>query len=154
GKSLAYDHAGDLWVLRLGQQPRRVTFNGQSSDPVWSPDGTKLAYSRVVHLYLRDIFVVPAAGGASTRVSFMAKAGGTDAQPPWAPSSTIFYIRQSAISTCVQGIYAQQVGKPARLAVAEPYASKVQVSTDAAHLLFLAPCDPEFCNGEEGWMTD
>jgi len=154
GRSIAYDHAGDIWVLRLGQQPRRITFNTQSTDPVWSPDGTQLAYTRAVRLYLRDIFVVPAAGGASTRVSFVAKSGCTTAEPAWAPSSTIFYVRESAISACTQGIYAQRVGQPAHLAVADPYASKPQVSTDAAHLLFLAPCDPNFCNGEEGWMTD
>jgi hypothetical protein len=153
GTSVAYDHAGDIWVLRLGQKPRRVTFNAQSFDPAWSPNGTKIAYSRAVRLYLRDIFVVPAAGGTSTRVSWIANAGCTDVAPAWAPSSSIFYVRESAISTCTGGIYSQQVGQPAHLAVADPFASKPQVSTDAAHMLFLAPCDPNFCNGEEGWMT-
>jgi hypothetical protein len=153
GKSVAYDHAGDIWVLRIGQQPRRVTFNQQSSDPVWSPDGTKLAFARAVRLYLRDIFVVPAAGGTPTRVSWSAKAGCTDVQPAWAPSSTMFYIRESAISTCTEGIYAQTAGHPARLAVAGTNISRLQVSTDAAHLIFLSPCAPSDCNGDEGWMT-
>lgn len=153
GTSVAYDHAGDIWVLRLGRQPRRVTFNGQSLDPAWSPDGTNIAYTHAVRLYLRDIFIVPAAGGASTRVSWNANAGCTADWPAWAPSSSIFYVRESAISICTQGIYSQQVGQPAHLAVADPFASKPQVSTDAAHLLFLAPCDPSICNGEEGWMT-
>jgi dipeptidyl aminopeptidase/acylaminoacyl peptidase len=153
GQSVAYDHAGDVWVLRLGQKPRRVTSNGQSFDPVWSPDGTRLAYSRAVRLYLRDIFVVPAAGGSSTRVSWMAKAGCTDVQPAWAPNSAIFYVRESAIATCTEGIYRQQIGQAAQLAVADPFASEPQVSTDNQHLVFLAPCDPNDCNGDEGWMT-
>ena len=38
--------------------------------------------------------------------------------------------------------------------LSHPHVSAGRVPTDAAHLLFLAPCDPEFCNGEEGWMTD
>jgi dipeptidyl aminopeptidase/acylaminoacyl peptidase len=153
GTSVAYDHGGDIWVLRLGHKPRRLTFNGKSLDPAWSPDGTRIAYSRAVRLYLRDIFVVPAAGGTSIQVSRIANFGCTDVQPTWAPGSSIFYVRQSALASCDDGIYSQQVGQPAHLAVADPSASKPQVSTDAAHLLFLAPCDPNFCNGEEGWMT-
>ncbi len=152
-KSIAYDHAGDIWVLQLGQKPRRVTFNGQSSDPTWSADGSRIAYTRVVRLYLRDIYVVPSAGGASTRVSWMAGAGCTSLQPTWAPNSSIFYVRESATSQCAEGIYRQQPGQSAHLAVADASASKPDVSTDNQHLLFLAPCDPSSCNGEEGWMT-
>jgi hypothetical protein len=39
-------HCSDIWVTRLGETPRRVTYRGGHS-PAWSPHGTKLAFVRV-----------------------------------------------------------------------------------------------------------
>jgi hypothetical protein len=153
GHSVAYDHAGDIWVLALGHAPRRLTYNGQSFDPTWSPDGTKIAYSRAVRLYLRDIFVVPSAGGSSTRVSWMAGAGCTSVQPTWSATGVLFYVRDSAIAQCNEGILAQPVGSRAHVVVSDPYATLPDVTADGSHLLFLSPCDPNFCNGSGGWET-
>jgi hypothetical protein len=153
GQSVAYDHAGDIWVLALGHAPRRLTFNGQSFDPTWSPDGTKIAYSRAVRLTLRDIFVVPSAGGSSTRVSWMTRAGCTSAEPTWSPTGVLFYVRHSAIAQCTEGIVAQRLGSIGHVVVPDPVAKLPDVTADGTHLLFLSPCDPNFCNGNGGWET-
>ncbi len=51
GKRLAYLHyeesgGGDIWVFDLVRKvPSRFTFDNESNNPVWSPDGSEIAYT-------------------------------------------------------------------------------------------------------------
>lgn len=46
GEHVAFIALNDLWVMQIGQTPRRLTNDSfYQADPAWSPDGRHLAYS-------------------------------------------------------------------------------------------------------------
>lgn len=46
GERVAFVALNDLWVMRIGQSPRRITNDSAyQTDPAWSPDGRYIAYS-------------------------------------------------------------------------------------------------------------
>lgn len=60
GNQVAFVALNDLWVMRRGQEPQRVTHNAFTElQPTWSPDGKQLAYSSdksgTEHIYIRDM---------------------------------------------------------------------------------------------------
>lgn len=68
---LAFIYADDLWTADLdGRNPRRLTSDrGVESNPVFSPDGTLIAFS-AQYDGNTDVYVVPAQGGQPTRLTF------------------------------------------------------------------------------------
>ena len=69
--SVAFEYAGDLWVVaRAGGQARRLTSTqGVELDPYFSPDGSQIAFSSTV-AGNTDVYVVPTAGGDPQRLTF------------------------------------------------------------------------------------
>src|SRR5262249_55562915 len=82
-RQIAFGYAGDLWVVdRTGGTPRRLTAGaGLESHPVFSPDGSQVAFAGEYEGNL-DVYVVPVAGGQPPRVDEH-----TAPHPPlgWAP---------------------------------------------------------------------
>jgi Tol biopolymer transport system component len=154
GRTITYDRAGDIWLLTVGGPRRRLTFDGRSADPAFSADGKTIAYSRDVGAGLRDIFLVPAAGGASRRLSSAARSGCSASQPTWTVTGpAVVYVRSNpGTGTCSQGLVRQRLGSTGALIVAAP-ADHPVFTTDGSHLVFLAPCDRELCNGQGVWTT-
>ncbi|MCX7554523.1 PDZ domain-containing protein [Marinicella sp. S1101] len=70
-KHIAFIYANDLWVAnRDGSQPRRLTVNpGQESYPVFSPDGSMLAFEGQYDGN-DDVFVVAVTGGVPKRLTW------------------------------------------------------------------------------------
>ena len=68
--SIAFEYAGDLWVVaRGGGQARRVTSTqGVELDPYFSPDGSQIAYTSTV-AGNTDVYVVPTSGGDPKRLT-------------------------------------------------------------------------------------
>lgn len=68
---IAFSYAGDIWVVeRAGGEARRLTTNpGEENFPVFSPDGSQLAFSRQVGGNW-DVYVMPVAGGEARRLTF------------------------------------------------------------------------------------
>jgi tricorn protease len=91
GDTLVFVSEGDLWVARLpggaGQGSERVTAyrltNGAGSEgnPILSPDGTRVAFA-AEYEGNRDVYVMPLAGGAPTRVTYHP---GSDQPLAWSP---------------------------------------------------------------------
>jgi Tol biopolymer transport system component len=70
GKRLAGDRAGDTWVLEFGWEAvTRLTFGKASSNPIWSPDGRYVAYSKGAGLYRK-----PANGAGAEEALLRTKA--------------------------------------------------------------------------------
>src|SRR5436309_2502734 len=68
---VAFIYAADLWVADLdGKHVRRITGDlGRESNPVFSPDGSLIAFS-AQYEGNTDVYVVPAAGGVPRRLTW------------------------------------------------------------------------------------
>lgn len=69
--AIAFIYAEDLWVANLdGSYPRRITVSeGSESNPVFSPDGSMIAFTGQYDGNT-DVFVVPATGGVPKRLTW------------------------------------------------------------------------------------
>ncbi len=68
---IAFAYANNIWVVeRTGGMARRLTsFQGQTSNPHFSPDGKLIAFS-AEYAGNTDVYVVPAAGGEPRRLTW------------------------------------------------------------------------------------
>lgn len=68
---IVFSYAGDLWsVERGGGDAKRLTTHpGEESFPVFSPDGSQLAFSRQIGGNW-DLYVMPAEGGEARQITF------------------------------------------------------------------------------------
>src|SRR5437899_1286562 len=67
---IAFSYAGDIWVVsREGGEARRLTTAvGSETGPVFSPDGSMIAFTGEYDGN-QDVYVVPAAGGVPKRLT-------------------------------------------------------------------------------------
>src|SRR5436190_13188921 len=81
--SVAFEYAGDLWVVgRSGGPARRLTSTqGVEIDPYFSPDGSQIAFSSTV-AGNTDVYVVPTPGGDPKRLTYHP---GADRVRGWTP---------------------------------------------------------------------
>ncbi len=68
---VAFVYAGDLWTARLdGTDVRRLTTDdGVESNPAFSPDGSRIAFS-AQYEGNTDVYLMPATGGVPTRLTW------------------------------------------------------------------------------------
>ncbi|MEJ2187523.1 MAG: protease, partial [Gemmatimonadota bacterium] len=68
---IAFEYAGDIWIVdRNGGSAHRLTsFQGEETNPHFSPDGRQVAFS-AVYGGGTDVYVVPAAGGEPRRLTW------------------------------------------------------------------------------------
>ena len=99
-ESRAHGDPSQIFVLKADGAKRRLThLNGGASDPTWSPDGTKIAFSGIRRrdgdLWPdADIFVMNADG---THIRRFAGTPKDDGHPDWSPdgSRIVFHGRRS-----------------------------------------------------------
>ncbi|MFT7344639.1 MAG: tricorn protease, partial [Lentimonas sp.] len=75
GKTIAFSYHGDIYTLSASGGIATVLTLSDSYDhmPVWSPDGTQIAFASDRHGSF-DVFIMPSEGGASTRLTFHSSA--------------------------------------------------------------------------------
>src|ERR1051326_6065121 len=80
---IAFAYAQNIWTVpRAGGMARRITsFQGQTSNPHFSPDGRWIAFSGEYAGNL-DVYVVPAEGGEPKRLTWHP---GADSVQGWTP---------------------------------------------------------------------
>jgi len=80
---IAFAYANNLWIVgRAGGTARRLTsFQGQTTNPHFSPDGKWLAFS-AEYAGNTDVYVVPAEGGEPKRLTWHP---GSDSVQGWTP---------------------------------------------------------------------
>lgn len=68
---VAFEYGGDLWVVaRSGGQARRLTSTpGVETEPQFSPDGSRIAFTATV-AGNTDVYVVPTTGGDPKRLTY------------------------------------------------------------------------------------
>ena len=80
---VAFQYAGDLWAVpRAGGQARRLTATPNvETEPYFSPDGSRIAFTATIGGNT-DVYVMPTAGGDPTRLTFHP---GADRVRGWTP---------------------------------------------------------------------
>ncbi|MBS0393756.1 MAG: PD40 domain-containing protein [Proteobacteria bacterium] len=81
--SIAFDYGGEIWtVARGGGEARRlVTGQRECSGPIYSPDGSQIAFT-ATYDGNADVYVVPAEGGQPRRLTYHP---GPDVALGWTP---------------------------------------------------------------------
>ncbi|NNF04762.1 MAG: peptidase S41 [Rhodothermales bacterium] len=71
GGTIAFRYGGDIFTVPTagGDARQLTTYTGFDRGPVWSPDGTSIAFSSDRYGNF-DVFTVPAGGGQLTRLTF------------------------------------------------------------------------------------
>jgi WD40-like Beta Propeller Repeat len=84
---IIYSDAGSVYAASLDSLDSRSFLFGDAGQPVWSPDGSKIAFTRSV-AGVPHIWVADADGGGQTQLTFIVKNGAGQSDPTWSPDST------------------------------------------------------------------
>jgi tricorn protease len=95
-KEIVFVHAGDLWIVgRSGGDARRLTTGaGVETDPVFSPDGSQIAFTGEYEGNL-DVYIMPASDGVPRRLTYHP---GVDRVVGWTPDSKQVVFRSGRAS--------------------------------------------------------
>src|SRR5215468_7576037 len=95
-RHVAFGYAGDLWVVdRGGGEARRLTTGaGLETHPVFSPDGSQVAFAAEYDGNL-DVYVVPVEGGEPRRLTHHPD---PDLPVAWTPDGKSVLFRSTRVS--------------------------------------------------------
>ena len=139
---IAFGYAGDLWTApRTGGHATRLTTGvGIETAPVFSPDGSTLAFTGEYDGNT-DVFTIPVTGGVPYRVTYHPAA---DVAVGWTPDGKQIIFRSNRQST---SRYTQLFSVPAEGGIAKalplPMAYQGQFSADGSQFAYT-PLPPAF----------
>jgi tricorn protease len=139
---IVFGYAGDLWsVPRAGGRATRLTTGvGIETAPVFSPDGSTIAFTGEYDGNT-DVFTIPATGGIPFRVTYHPAA---DVAVGWSPDGKQILFRSNRDSA---SRYTQLYTIPAQGGVAKvlplPMAHQGQYSSDGSQIAY-SPLSPAF----------
>jgi tricorn protease len=136
GTQVVFSYAGSLWIAsREGGDARRLTAGGYERGPVFSPDGTLVAFTGEYDGN-QDVYVVPAAGGVPRRLTYHP---GPDDVVGWTPDGrhVLFVSERAAFAGGVVQLFTVPVegGFPAQLPL--PRAVEGAFSPDGSRIAYV-----------------
>jgi tricorn protease len=135
--SIVFSYAGDLWsVSRAGGEAKRLTSGiGIETDPVFSPDGTQIAFTGEYDGNV-DVYVMPAVGGIPRRLTYHP---GADRVVGWTPDGrrVLFSSARHAYARGVVRLYTVSLegGLPSELPLDR--AVEGSYSPDGEHIAYV-----------------
>jgi tricorn protease len=133
---IAFAYGGEIWIASRagGEAQRLVTGSGMLSGPLFSPDGSRVAYTGNYDGNL-DVYVVPAAGGEPLRLTYHP---GPDVAVGWTPDGqrVLFRSHRASYSDPNQLFtVSDQGGFPTELPL--PMGEMGSYSPDGTHLAYV-----------------
>jgi tricorn protease len=133
---IAFEYGGDIWIVDRsgGDAKRLVTGTGVESGPVFSPDGTMVAYTGDYDNN-EDVYVVPAAGGEPRRLTYHPS---TDVAVGWSPDGKRVLFRSTRNSfSRFEGLFTVSIdgGLPTELPL--PMGVQGSYSGDASQIAYV-----------------
>ena len=157
---IAFEYAGDLWsVPRTGGEAVRVTSGpGVKSGPVFSPDGSMIAFTGRYEGDT-DVYVVPAAGGIPKRLTYR---GGPDFAAGWMPDGKrVVFVSTAACHNGRPRMFTVDLNAGFPQEIPLPSGTMPAFSPDGKRLVYspLAPADAIWKNYRGGratllWIAD
>jgi tricorn protease len=134
---IAFAYAQNIWVVpRAGGMARRVTsFQGQTSNPHFSPDGKWIAFSGEYAGNL-DVYVVPADGGEPKRLTWHP---GADSVQGWTPDGRAIMFSSSRATWSPSGaprFWTVPAGGGVEEPMPLPRGYQGKISADGSHLAY------------------
>ncbi len=132
---IAFEFAGEIWTVAREGGAAQLLVNGQGhcSTPIYSPDGSLIAYTGTYDGNT-DVYVVPAAGGEPTRLTYHPE---PDEALGWTPDgkSVLFRSMRAAVRDLPQLYTVAATGSfPARVPL--PSGFEASFSPDGRHLAY------------------
>jgi tricorn protease len=139
---VAFVYGDDIWIVgRQGGDARKLTTGvGLETDPVFSPDGTQVAFTGEYEGNA-DVYVVPTSGGVPRRLTYHP---GPDTAVGWTPDGTqvLFRSARDSYSRFARLFTVPAAGGMPR-EVPLPMAFEGSYSPDGTHLAYV-PIPPAF----------
>ena len=133
---IAFVYAGNLWVADLkGQNPRQLTIEAEVVDlPVFSPDGKWIAFSAQRERNV-DIYLIPAEGGQSRRLTWHP---GADLVQDFSPcgKKILFTSPRKASSRGSSNLFMISIDGGFPKEVPIPYVYRAKVSSDGRYIAY------------------
>ncbi|MBO0725285.1 MAG: PD40 domain-containing protein [Blastocatellia bacterium] len=151
---IAFAFAGDLWIApREGGEATRLTTGvGVETNPIFSPDGTMIAFTGQYDGNT-DVFVIPASGGEPRRLTYHPA---VDTAVAWTPDGKNILLRSSRSSySRFQRFFTIPVEGGFETEVPLPMADEGAYSPDGSKLAYtpLAPAFAQWKNYRGGRAT-
>src|SRR6266478_4345272 len=143
---IAFSYGGDLWIIeRSGGEARRLTSDiGVEIDPIFSPDGTLIAFTGEYDGN-EDVYVIPAAGGFPKRLTSHPS---SDQVVGWTRDGQriLFRSNRDSYSGFTQ-LYTVSLSGGLPEVLPLPMAVEGSYSPDSSHLAYVP-----FTNFRESWQ--
>jgi tricorn protease len=133
---IAFAYGGEIWIVSRdgGDAYRLVTGSDQLDGPVFSPDGTMIAYTGNYHGN-DDVYVVPAAGGEPRRLTYHP---GADVAIGWTPDGkNVLFTSQRASYSDPRQFFTMPVGGGFPTELPLPMGSEGSYSPDGTRLAYV-----------------
>jgi tricorn protease len=152
---IAFTFAGDLWIVPRGggEATRLTTGVGFEATPIFSPDGSMIAFTGQYDGNT-DVFVVPSSGGVPRRLTYHP---GPDAAIAWTPDgkSIMFRSPRSSSTPRYQRFFTIAAEGGLETEVPLPMAHEGSYSPDGSKMAYLplAPAFAQWKNYRGGTTT-